>query len=113
MGVCGGDCLMRWRNGRRFREVLFENVCVECGQWRAVVMNKDGFEARPYPRAPTWGRGFRGAVDVKSNAGSQGWIWSRFLEVALYCTRLIPQGNMQGSFAAPINLYLFFITFPL
>jgi hypothetical protein len=28
MGGCGGGCMMRWRSGRRFREVLFRDCCV-------------------------------------------------------------------------------------
>ena len=30
MKVCGEDYLMRWRNGRRFHELLSENVGIEC-----------------------------------------------------------------------------------
>ena len=29
MEVCGGNCLMGWRNGRRFRDVLSEDVSIE------------------------------------------------------------------------------------
>lgn len=28
MGDCGGGCMMLWRNGRRFYEVLFRDRCM-------------------------------------------------------------------------------------
>ena len=47
MEVCGGDFSMRWRSGRRFREVLSQDVGIVCGQWQAVVGTRDeSFEAQ-------------------------------------------------------------------